>query len=97
MVRAAELSGSAESAAELSERSAGVSHLLAADDVLSPGRWGAYIAVCGAELRSPSAIALLEDEDSEGSPENVRYCPECVREAYRWVAAASATAVVPSR
>ncbi len=85
MVCAAELSGSAESATELNERPAGVSHLLAADDVLSPGRWGAHIAVCGAELRSPSATAVLQDEDSEWSPENVRYCAECVREAHRWV------------
>lgn len=86
----AEPSGSAESAAELNERPAGVSHLLAADDALSPGRWGAHITLCGAELRSPSATAMAHDEDSEWSPEGVRCCPECVREAQRWVSEDSA-------
>lgn len=85
MVRAAELNGSAENVTELNELPARVSHLLAADDVLSPGRWGAHIAVCGAELRFPSATAVPQDEDSKWSPENVRYCPECVQEAHRWV------------
>jgi hypothetical protein len=63
--------------------------LLAADDVLSPAHWGAHIAVCGAELDSPTATAVLQDEDSEWNPEDVRYCPKCVREAHRWVSEVS--------
>ncbi|MGH3694850.1 MAG: hypothetical protein ACRDRX_12835 [Pseudonocardiaceae bacterium] len=84
-----EPSGSADNAAERNERPVGVSHLLAADDALSPGRWGAHITLCGAELRPPSATAMAQDEDSEWSPEGVRYCPECVQEARRWVSDAS--------
>jgi len=84
-VSAAELGGSAHSATELKGRSAGVSHLLAADEALSPGRWSTHITLCGAELSRPSTTAVARDEDSEWSPEDVRYCPECVREAHRWV------------
>ncbi|MGH3889665.1 MAG: hypothetical protein ACRDSZ_24395 [Pseudonocardiaceae bacterium] len=85
----AEPRGFADSAAERNERPVGVSHLLAADDALSPGRWGAHITLCGVELRPPSVTAVAQDEDSEWSPEGVRYCPECVQEAHRWVSEAS--------
>ncbi|MGH3775765.1 MAG: hypothetical protein ACRDRR_08510 [Pseudonocardiaceae bacterium] len=57
--------------------SAGVSHLLAADDALTPGRWGAHITLCGQQVRGPGAGAADHD---------FRYCPACVAEAGRWVA-----------
>lgn len=75
--------------AKLNTRPAWVSHLLAADDVLIPGRWGVYITLCGAELRSPGAAAMAQDEDSECSPEDVRHCPECAQEAHRWASEVS--------
>ncbi|MGH3887922.1 MAG: hypothetical protein ACRDSZ_15400 [Pseudonocardiaceae bacterium] len=59
---------------------AGVSHLLAADDALIPGRWGAHITLCGLQVRRPGAN-VAEAEDNP-----VRYCPACVAEAGRWVA-----------
>lgn len=59
----------------------GVSHLLVADDVLIPGRWGSHITLCGQEVRRPN----VEHDDPLDWP-CCRYCPECVREASRWSA-----------
>ncbi|MGH3777293.1 MAG: hypothetical protein ACRDRR_16455 [Pseudonocardiaceae bacterium] len=58
---------------------AGVSHLLAADDALIPGRWGEHITLCGLQVRRPGANAAEEECE-------VRYCPACVAEASRWSA-----------
>lgn len=77
--RTGERSRPEERAAQLGERPARVTHLLAADDVLSPGRWGAYITVCGAQVRPPSATAAADEYD----PSCVRYCQDCVHEACR--------------
>lgn len=57
--------------------------MLVVDDALSSGRWGPHVALCGADVCPPS---VLEDEGSELSPEGVRYCEDCAREARRWVA-----------
>ncbi|MGH3777653.1 MAG: hypothetical protein ACRDRR_18310 [Pseudonocardiaceae bacterium] len=57
---------------------AGVSHLLAADDALIPGRFGVHITLCGLQVRRPGVNA------GEDGPD--RYCPACVAEAGRWVA-----------
>ncbi len=69
-----ERSRSQESTAE----SVGVVHLLAAGDALSPGR---HITLCGAKVRPSIA---MEDKGGGLSPAEVRYCPDCVREACRW-------------
>lgn len=63
-------------------RTAGFSHLLAADDALAPGRWGVHVTLCGQQVRGPNPGAT-EDGD--------RYCPECVSEAVRWSASAYET------
>ncbi|MGH3838953.1 MAG: hypothetical protein ACRDSF_25145 [Pseudonocardiaceae bacterium] len=55
---------------------AGVSHLLAADDALIPGRWGAHVTLCGLQVRASGAAA-----EDECFPD--RYCPECAVEAGR--------------
>lgn len=64
---------------------AGVSHLLAADDALIPGRWGVHTTLCGQPIRSPNATAV-EHECTDTSCDCVRYCPDCAREAARWSA-----------
>jgi len=64
-------------------RPASVSHLLAADEALMPGRWGAHITVCGLEVRAQSAT-VVEHECYPSCDCAVRYCSECVREAARW-------------
>lgn len=69
---------------------AGVSHLLAADDALQPGRWGSHVAVCGPEVRGPNATGTEHTCDPSCDC-NVRYCLECVLEAVRWVAEAGQT------
>jgi len=63
---------------------AGVIHLLAADEVLGLGRWDTHVAVCGEDVR-PSDLYAAAHECCL-SCECVRYCPECVREAFRWSA-----------
>ena len=65
---------------------AGVSHLLAANDALMPGRWSSHITLCGEEIRTPSAI--VDEHECELGCGCVRYCPECVREAARFSAEA---------
>jgi hypothetical protein len=68
---------------------AGVSHLLAADDALLPGRWGAHIALCGQEIRGPSGHADEDDCCPEFDCDEVgHYCAACVREAVRFSAEA---------
>lgn len=61
----------------------GVSHLLAADDALIPGRWGVHITLCGQQVRGPN----VEHDDPLDLPD-FRYCPQCVAEAARWNAEA---------
>lgn len=63
---------------------AGVSHLLAANDALIPGRWGAHSTLCGVEVRRPDATAA--EHDCDLGCDCVRYCTECVREAVRFSA-----------
>jgi len=57
---------------------AGVSHLLVAADVLSPGYWGtSQVAVCGIEVDPASTTNVAVEEDPG-------YCPVCGRAAVRW-------------
>ncbi len=68
----------------------GVSHLLVADDVLIPGRWGVHITLCGQQVRAPSAAAAEDPsataaEDDRYYP-SLRYCSECAAQAARWQA-----------
>jgi hypothetical protein len=70
--------------------SAGVSHLLAADDALMPGRWGAHITLCGREVRGPNGNPAEHEWGCDPRFDCSRYCPECVAEACRF-SAASAT------
>ncbi len=68
---------------------AGVSHLLAADDALMPGRWGAHTTLCGREVRRPNATAAEHDDDDDHDHlrfDSFHYCPECVAEACRFSA-----------
>ncbi len=62
----------------------GVSHLLAADDALIPGRWGVHMTLCGQQVRAPSATAA-EDPSATAAEDDCypsfRYCSECVAQA----------------
>lgn len=60
---------------------AGVSHLLAANDALIPGRCGAHPTLCGQQVRRPNV-----EHDDFLDYLCFYYCPECVREATRWSA-----------
>ncbi len=71
--------GAVEPDPERAALPAGMSHLLAADDALIPGRWGAHITLCGLAVRRPGVNATEDDYPD-------RYCPACVAEAGRWVA-----------
>jgi hypothetical protein len=64
---------------------AGVSHLLAANDALIPGRFGAHATLCGLEIRRPNAT-IREEHECQMSCDCVRFCPECAKEAARWSA-----------
>lgn len=71
------------STAELRELPGGISHLLVADEALIVGRWGSYIAVCGAEVR-PAGVTAAETADDPERADDPEYCLECVRAAVRW-------------
>ena len=58
---------------------AGVSHLLVAADVLSPGYENSIdIAVCGVEV-DPDSPTTVEVEVEVEVEEDPRYCPVCVK------------------
>lgn len=64
---------------KVSELPADASHLLAEDDVVSPG-WGSIrITLCG-ELVRVGAAGVTPVEHCPGCKCVPRYCPECVRE-----------------
>lgn len=68
---------------EVSELPAGVSHLLAADEVLNPGWGNVHVTLCGEDVRAGAAgtTAVGHCPGCECEP---RFCPDCVREACQW-------------
>ena len=70
---------------EVSKLPVGVSHLLAADEVLNPG-WGSiHVTLCGEDVRAGAAGATAVGH-CPGCECEPRFCPECVREACQWSA-----------
>ncbi|MGH3825423.1 MAG: hypothetical protein ACRDRA_21670 [Pseudonocardiaceae bacterium] len=81
-----EVSAAEQTAQPLPE---GVFHLLVADDDLTqhPFRFQMRSTVCG-EVLQPSSLPPSCFGDEVDGDREPRYCPECVREAVRWSAAA---------
>jgi hypothetical protein len=73
------------STSEVSELSAGVTHLLAADEALNPGWGSSRITLCGEEVRAGDAslTSVTHCPSCECVP---RFCPERVQEASQWSA-----------
>ncbi|HEY6422639.1 MAG TPA: hypothetical protein VIY28_05185 [Pseudonocardiaceae bacterium] len=61
----------------------GVSHLLTADDALTPGRWGPHVTLCGVDIRGPNATGA----------DDWTYGTACVVEAARLRARAAQVSV----